>query len=160
MTEWMTYKAVASELEALLARAGQLQAEDRQKQLLQALSRLELACLDLPDVEPDDQDGNSPNTYDSRRALVASAFPEFGLYRTIRSASVDEVEEVGVGDAIDDLADILRDIDGALWTEASQSETNAIWEAKFSYEHHSGEHLVDLRSYLYRLRIFGPQAHP
>lgn len=156
IAEWAAYKAVVVQLETLISSAAQLEPEDRQKRLLRVLNSLELACLDLPDVEPDDQEGNSPNTYDKRRSEVTTAFPEFGWYHSMRPSAVDEATEAGVGDAVDDLADILRDIDGVLWTEANEGESNAIWEAKFSYEHHAGSHLADLRSYLYRLRFFGP----
>lgn len=152
---WLTFKKCVEELEGLLATGQTRQPEDRQKVLLVVLNRLELACLNLPDVEPTDG-GDSPNTYDARRAQVSSAFPEFGWYHHVRPSHADEEEQVGLGDPLDDLADILRDIDDALWTETNRGMASAIWQAKFNYEHHFGSHISDLRSYLYRLRFFGP----
>lgn len=122
---------------------------------MRTLSRLEVATLTLPDVAPDDREERGPNTHDARRAAVAKAFPELGYYHSIRPSTPDEAQEVTIGDAVDDLADILGDIDKAIWVEASQGWRNGVWEAKFGYEHHFGAHLVDLRSYLYRLRFFG-----
>lgn len=132
-------------------------AEDRQRDLLIVLNKLELQCLALPDLTPDGDDkGASPNTYDVRRAAVSMAFPELGFYHTATPSSVDQPAEMVVGDAVNDLADILRDIDDVCWVENAEGRINAVWQAKFNYEHHFGSHLADLRSYLYRLRFFGP----
>jgi hypothetical protein len=154
--EWFAFKAVARELDAILARSAALSSEARQYALIVVLDRLELACLALPEVEPDERGGDSPNTYRARYTSLSSAFPELGYYYNIRAVPPDPPEEPTVGDAADDLADILRDLDGALWVEQEEGWRNGVWEAKFGYEHHFGAHLVNLRSYLYRLRFFGP----
>jgi hypothetical protein len=154
--EWIAFKAAARDLDLLVARSAAVLPEDRQHALMIALDRLELSCLALPEVEPDDSVGESPNTYTARYQSLSSAFPELGYYYTVRASPPDKPEEPTVGDAADDLADILRDLDGALWAEQHEGWRNGIWEAKFGYEHHFGAHLVGLRSYLYRLRFFGP----
>lgn len=154
--EWIAFKAATQELDALLARSAALSPEARQHALIGALDRLELSCLALPEVTPDERAGDSPNTHRARYASLSSAFPELGYYYNIRAVPPDPPEEPTVGDAADDLADILRDLDGALWVEREEGWRNGVWEAKFGYEHHFGAHLADLRSYLYRLRFFGP----
>lgn len=131
--------------------------DTRQRALIIALDQLELVSLALPDIEPDVTDGEgSPNTHSERYASLSSAFPELGYYYNVRAVPPDPPEEPTIGDAADDLADILRDLDGALWVEQEQGWRNGVWEAKFGYEHHFGAHLADLRMYLYRLRFFGP----
>lgn len=154
--EWIEFNAVAQDLSALLARSAAMSPEERQHALIAILDRVELACLALPGVEPDEGVGESPNTHNERYAALSSAFPELGYYYNVRAVPPDPPEEPTVGDAADDLADILRDLDGALWVEQQEGWRNAIWVAKFGYEHHFGSHLVDLRAYLYRLRFFGP----
>lgn len=145
------------DLEALIERAVNLSPEDRQHELIEKLNKLELACLALPNVEPDtDDDAQSPNTHMDRRRTLGAAFPELGVYHKVRPSPPEDAEEIGFGDAANDLADILRDADDALWVERCQSLPNAVWQARFNYEHHFGSHLADLRSYLYRLRFFGP----
>lgn len=142
-TTWIAFKNVAADLDALLVHARELRSDERQATLLLLLDRLEIACLQLPATDVDDQDGRSPNTHDQRRAAVAAAFPEFGYYHLMRPAPANEAAESSIGDAVDDLAEIMRDIDDALWTGVAQTQTNAIWQAKFNYEHHLGSHLAD-----------------
>jgi hypothetical protein len=152
---WIAFKAVALELKALVANAHKMSTEDRQVALIRALSRLEVAALDLPDVSTDKEGESGPNTYDLNRAAVTASFPELGYYHSIRPSSPVEDQEVTIGDAVDDLSDILRDIDEALWVETLKGWRKGVWEARFGYEHHFGAHLADLRSHLYRLRFFG-----
>ncbi|HRE44990.1 MAG TPA: DUF5063 domain-containing protein [Terricaulis sp.] len=154
---WDDFVESAQELSALIARAGSLTPEDRQRDLIAALSGLELRCLALPQVEPvDAAGGESPNTHLRWRDAIASAFPEFGLYHSIRPSPASEPESATLSDAVNGLADIMRDIDDALWENGAHGRESGIWQAKFNYEHHLGSHLADLRSYLYRLRFFGP----
>lgn len=141
----------------MLARANAETPERRQEQLLAALNLLELAVLALPDVEPDGDDfGQPPSVYTSRRAAVAAAFPEFGFYSKADMRSVGVPQPVLVGDAVDDLADILADLDCSLWHETHAGVTSAVWEVRQLYEMHFGAHLADLRAYVYRLRFIGP----
>ncbi|MBK8543895.1 MAG: hypothetical protein IPL62_10250 [Caulobacteraceae bacterium] len=73
------------------------------------LSRLEVACLELPDIgldDADDVDGVRPNTHYERRAVIENAFPELGLYQSVRPFNPDNPQDTVVGDAIDDLAEI------------------------------------------------------
>lgn len=153
--EWLRVKAIKESIEELVASARSLDPESRQVRLLRLLNDLENACLALPEIGPDPNDDRSPNRHEKRREQVASAFPEFGFYHSMRPSPVLEAETPCVSDAVDDLAEILTDLDAAIWCDAKGSVTNAIWEAKFAYEHHLGAHLASLRSHLYQLRFFG-----
>jgi hypothetical protein len=112
----------------------------------------------LPYVSPDadGDEASAPNLDASWVDKVGEAFPEFGLYHKIRPAPVSEPEEALAGYAVDDLADILRDLDSALNEASARGINEGIWCAKFKYEWHFGSHLADLRSHVYRLRFFGP----
>lgn len=154
--EWLQLRAIKESIEELVASARSLNPGSRQVRLLRLLNDLENACLALPEIGPDPNDDRSPNRHEKRRAQVASAFPEFGFYHSMRPSPVSEAETPCVSDAADDLAEILTDLDPAIWCDENGSVTNAIWEAKFAYQRHLGAHLADLRSHLYQLRFFGP----
>lgn len=130
-----------------------MSAEDRQLQLLMLLNTLENVVIELPDVSGDDEPTADPPAIS--REQIAAAFPEFGYYHAITPSSVDQDEEPVVGDAVDDLRDIVTDMTRAVRLGEVNWRSGA-WEAKFSHAHHSGSHLADLRSHLYRLRFFGP----
>lgn len=90
------------------------------------------------------------------RPRVAQAFPDFGYYNFVRpEVPSGAAIQSGVNDAVDDLAEILADVSGALDHEGQFGWERAAWEARESYETHFGSHLVDLRSYVYRLRFIG-----
>jgi hypothetical protein len=90
------------------------------------------------------------------RPLVVRAFPEFGYYNFVRPDVPTGAVEPGINDAVDDLDGILADVSHALEHESQFGWERAAWEARESYEAHFGSHLVDLRSYVYRLRFIGP----
>jgi hypothetical protein len=155
-TSWKAFLVAVQDLEALMQRASRMAAENRQRELLILLNKLELACLALPETDPGTGDTDRASTYAVRASQVGDAFPEFGQYHKVRPSPISEQEEAGAGYAIDDLADILGDIDEALLKASIESQDSGVWHAKFSYEHHFGSHLADLRSYLHRLRFYGP----
>ncbi len=56
-----------------------------------------------------------------------------------------------VGDAIDDLVDIVLDLQSSVWLFDNGHINDAHWHFRFSYEHHWGEHLQGLRLHLHEL---------
>jgi hypothetical protein len=156
LAAWTAFKEAVDGLESVLRNAASEEPERRQVSLLTALNHLELAVLALPDLAPETSDaGGSPDTHADRRRELQTAFPELGYYNTADMRSVDPEQKAMIGDAADDLADILRDLDDVLWREANEGVVAAIWQGRESYETHFGAHLADLRAYLYRLRFFG-----
>ncbi len=81
--------------------------------------------------------------YKAIRRNVESNFPKFGFYNTVL-----EDESIGIGDAIDDLTDIIKDLLTVQWYFENTTETNALWHFKFLMQSHSEQHLVDLLKYL------------
>jgi hypothetical protein len=90
------------------------------------------------------------------REQIARAFPEFGYYDVIRPSPPEQEETSDIADAIEDLVEIAEDLIWAARYDDPFDWRDGAWEAKFSYAHHTGSHLADLRLYLYRLRFFGP----
>ena len=61
-----------------------------------------------------------------------------------------------VGDAVDDITDIVGDLSEALWRYTAVGPDDAHWYFRFSYETHWGRYLHDLRSYIYAKQFYGP----
>lgn len=75
-------------------------------------------------------------------------FADFGYYPDV-APDADPLEKSSIGDAIDDLTDISSDLLEAKWYTDQERLVNAIWSFRFGYQFHWGQHLHDLRRYLY-----------
>lgn len=82
------------------------------------------------------------------RATAERRFPEVGYYADTWPVEPTKAEVV-VCDAIDDLADIAKDLSEVLWRWENTSKVDAIWYFRFLFESHWGRHLLNLRSYIY-----------
>jgi hypothetical protein len=58
-------------------------------------------------------------------------------------------KEALVGDAIDDIADIVRDLQEVIWRAEHQSENDARWYFRNLFWIHWGRHLRELSLYLH-----------
>ena len=116
--------------------------------LCEALDRLVAEYHRAPDVEPDTEGVSDSVPYEPLAARASASFPELGLYADVDPSEVLP-QEVGVGDAIDDLADIARDLTGVLGLINNGATNDAIWEFRFGYQTHWGIHLHNLRRYLH-----------
>jgi hypothetical protein len=118
-----------------------------------ALDRLALAYHFAGNVFVEYQPDPPKQDYERFRKLASVRFPRFGLYN-VPSRITDQImeTELQVGDALDDLADIARDLSAVVWCWEHTSEMNALWHFRFGYEQHWGEHLRHLQSYLSALR--------
>ncbi|NKJ42690.1 DUF5063 domain-containing protein [Novosphingobium sp. SG720] len=127
----------------------------RLAKLCEVLDALPVEYHRAPNVEPDTLDVSASVPYEPFAIRALASFPELGHY-----AVVDPLEgvdqEVILGDAIDDLADIARDLSGVLLLIEKGAINDAIWDFRFGYETHWGVHLHQLRSYLHSImRRFG-----
>jgi Domain of unknown function (DUF5063) len=80
---------------------------------------------------------------------AGSRFPGLGYYADVEP-NEDTAQQVTLGDAIDDIADIARDLIGVLWYLDQDRLASAVWEYRFNYECHWGDHLHRLRRVLHR----------
>ncbi len=82
---------------------------------------------------------NEPNLdYNKIRTVVATNFPDLGYYNS----------EDSLGDAIDDLSDIIRDLMEIKWRFQKTSEKDAIWNFCFKMHNHTINHINGLISYI------------
>ncbi|MBY0581705.1 MAG: DUF5063 domain-containing protein [Sphingomonas sp.] len=119
--------------------------------LARALDELALAYHDAPIGEPDDNDDGVDRAKDDYRRLydhLGARFPEYGYYPVVDPAGATD-QENGLNDAIDDLADITRDLGDTLWRFEHFNADDAHWHFRFDYQIHWGRHLRELSYYLY-----------
>lgn len=151
--EWLRFVAAAEALDAVLECAPN--EDERLPQLMRSLDGLALAFQGLTMLSLEEAEASPASTYGARAEQIRKAFPELGGYWSVRPEWNEEEPRPGLSDAVDDLADILSDVDRARWLADHQEWRQGMWEARFTWEHHAGAHLVDLRGHLYRLIWFG-----
>ncbi|MDH5428500.1 MAG: DUF5063 domain-containing protein [Nitrospirota bacterium] len=129
-----------------------VQAEEKLPALLDHLAFTQSCVLFTYDNTdyPDAPDQN----YDELRAAVTKRFPNYGYYNVAEKITTD-IGDSGtlVGDAIDDLADIARDLYEVEWYWSNTSEANALFHFVNDFNHHWGQHLRGLQLYLDALEL-------
>ncbi|MES2443555.1 MAG: DUF5063 domain-containing protein [Pseudomonadota bacterium] len=119
--------------------------------LARALDALALAYHDAPDGEPAEDEGRDQpetETYVQRYERLGARFPDYGYYPTADPLGPLDQENT-LGDAIDDLADIVRDLGETIWRFENFGADDAHWDFRFNYQIHWGQHLRALSQYLY-----------
>ncbi|MGV6831675.1 MAG: DUF5063 domain-containing protein [bacterium] len=87
--------------------------------------------------------------YNEIKENVKSNFPDFGWYSMVLDLNKMEPNvEIGIGDALDDLTDIIKDLLVVKWKMDNTSEMDALWEFEFSMRTHSEHHLIDLVKFI------------
>jgi hypothetical protein len=118
------------------------------ERLTRGLDELALAYHLCPETEPGERDGE-PCRSDYRQLYQAlgARFPNLGLYACADPTEV--LHEPLVGDAIDDLADIVLDLQEVLWRFDHLGADDALWHFRFLFRSHWGRHLRELALYLH-----------
>ena len=145
--------AVREFLDLLEDDAGSV--EQAEGALVTSLDRLALA-QSYVSFEFDEEDHPDPPTqsYDDLRALVSKRFPNYGYYN-VADPITSDIGDGGclVGDAIDDLADIARDLYDVEWCWSNTSEADALFHLQNDYRYHWRRHLRGLQLYLDALEL-------
>jgi hypothetical protein len=144
MDDSPTIAAIRSFL-ALLAEGEPPSAEE----LAKALDHLALAYHQAPEGEPADDDRVAPEwDFKARYAALGQRYPQLGMYAVSDPSEVIHKEAM-CGDAIDDLADIERDLREVVWRFENIGAEDAHWHFKMLYRSHWGRHLRELALYLH-----------
>ena len=127
--------------------------ENREATLKGALDRLALAYHFADFTFDESSYPDAPQSdYAALRKRVETRFPNYGYYNTPNEITTNlEQSKMLVGDAIDDIADIARDLREVVWCWDNTSVEDALWHFKFGYESHWGMHLRCLQLYLLAL---------
>lgn len=104
----------------------------------------------------DEQHGPLPGrSYDEWRRVIGPRFPDFGFYWDVLDPfDAARAENAGLGDAIDDLADIARDLQQAVLVRDRLGEREGRLALGDAFDVHVGDHLRSLQRYLH-LRTVG-----
>ncbi|WP_414473178.1 hypothetical protein [Microvirga sp. M2] len=117
--------------------------------LAKALDALALACHDTTLGTPSESGAEPPlEDYRHIRRRVEELFPDLGLYGTADPLGVSHAQAL-VGDAIDDISDIARDLREIFWRWRNLGPDDACWHFRLGYQAHWGRHLHELRLYLH-----------
>lgn len=129
--------------------------EENKRALKELLSRLSLATVNLsrPSKWEVPDNYTPPNDLDVRE-LIGVRFPEFGYYNSVSEV----VSNIGtakcdVGDAIDDVLDIYKDLRESVWCFDNVGAKEGIKYLVSSFHYHWGRHLRDLQLYLHELEV-------
>lgn len=83
------------------------------------------------------------------RQNVISNFSDYGLYKTTLDISdIDNLQENAIGDAIDDLTDIIHDLLEIKWRIENNSLADGLWFFQFIFYSHTQQHVLDLLNYI------------
>ncbi|MDH3504840.1 MAG: DUF5063 domain-containing protein [Nitrospirota bacterium] len=101
----------------------------------------------VEDVEPEKW------PYKKRREICTARFSILGMYN-LPEHITHQIGETNwlIGDAIDDLADIIGDLQEVLWFYEKAYSNVALWHFSFKYRSHWGYHAENLLWYLHALQ--------
>ncbi|MBI2519295.1 MAG: DUF5063 domain-containing protein [Bdellovibrio sp.] len=124
---------------------------NRNKKLLMLLDSLALAQADIK-YKFDEMDYPDPpkNHFSEVMKLVRQKFNDFGNYNW--PAEIEEnlsKTDIIVGDAIDDILDIYREMKEIQWRLKNTSANDALWCFENHYNIHWGTHLRNLQRYVH-----------
>lgn len=89
------------------------------------------------------------NQYPDIMAHVKSNFADFGFYKTVLDLhDFQNQNEITLGDAIDDLTNIIYDLLEIKWRIENNSLSDGLWFFKFIFYSHTQQHVLDLLNYL------------
>lgn len=117
--------------------------------LAAALDRLIAATHDVAEV--DGLADFEPSPENDWRALydeIGKRFPNYGYY-TMASPMEASDQATFTADAVDDLADITKELRDVVWRGQTFGRDEAAWQFRFSYEIHWGQHARQLALYLH-----------
>jgi len=87
--------------------------------------------------------------YSDIRRNVESNFKNFGFYKIIIDINdIDNLKDNGIGDAIDDLTDIILDLLEVKWRIETNSLADGLWYFELVFYSHTQQHILDVLNYM------------
>ncbi|RSK31735.1 DUF5063 domain-containing protein [Hymenobacter metallilatus] len=126
-----------------------LKTEGRNRELEKNLVRIYSYYFDIA-FEFDDKDYPQFNKkIDTIRQNVTSNFPEFCFYKKVSDINdIDNSQEDHIGDAIDDLTDIIIDMWEIKWRIENNSLADGLRFFELIFYSHTQQHIIDLLNYM------------
>jgi len=136
----------------------EVKSENKVSELKRLLVSIYTNYLNIIKEEDSDKEYNDDFefSYDELKKNVDENFPNLNWYISVWDVHKIEYEKhqttpkinSGLGDPIDDITDILKDLLEVKWRFENNSEKDALWYFHFLMKHHSEQHLVNLLKYL------------
>ena len=83
------------------------------------------------------------------RQNVTSNFTDFGFYKTILDINdIDNLKDNAIGDAIDDLSDIIADLLEIKWRIENNNLADGLWFFELIFYSHTQQHILDLLNFM------------
>ena len=83
------------------------------------------------------------------RQNVATNFKDFGFYKTILDINdIDNKKDNAIGDALDDLSDIITDLLEIKWRIENNSLADGLWFYQLTFYGHTQQHILDLLNFM------------
>ena len=96
---------------------------------------------------PDFDKSQLPNI----RQNVENNFNDYGFYKTVLDINdIDNLKENIIGDAIDDLTDIIIDLLEIKWRIENNSLADGLWFFQLTFSTHTKQHILDFLIYMKR----------
>lgn len=123
---------------------------DKEKELEKSLVKIYSLYFDI-EFKFDERDypDFDKNEYADIRKNVISNFKDFGFYKTVLDIiDIESIKDNEIGDALDDLTDIILDLLEIKWRIENNSLADGLWFFELSFYSHTQQHIIDLLKYI------------
>ncbi len=121
-------------------------------EFLLLLDRLAWQISETSSTDPPVGEEVAENDYPAIRKAAEESFPNWGFYNVAGEVTQNIGNcDVHVGDAIDDVTDIINDLKMVYWSYQNESEEIAIWHLLDSFNNHWRAHMRSLQFYVHCL---------
>ena len=129
------------------------QSVSNERKFLYLLDRLAYQISETTPTDPPVGKEIPENDYPAIRKAAEVTFPNWGLYNVAGEITQNIGEcKIHVGDAIDDVTDIINDLKMVYWSYQNESEEMAIWHSLDSFNNHWRAHMRSLQFYVHCLK--------
>jgi hypothetical protein len=127
-----------------------LNIENKEKDLEKRLIKIYSFSFDIKfQFDEKDFEDYDKSLFLDIRQNVTSNFKDFGFYNALTNfADVAKPTEIMVGDAIDDLTDIISDLLEIKWRAENNSMSDALWFFELIFYAHTQQHIINLINYM------------
>ena len=123
---------------------------DKEKELEKNLVKIYSLYFDIEfKFDETDYPDLDKTEYTDIRQNVTSNFKDFGFYKTVSDIEdIDNLNDNTIGDALDDLTDIIRDLLEIKWRIENNSLADGLWFFELTFYSHTQQHILDLLKYM------------
>jgi hypothetical protein len=122
---------------------------DKEKSLAKSLVKIYNLYFEIEyEFDETDYPDFDNEKYQNIRQNVESNFKDFGFYKMVLEINDMVNDEIGIGDAVDDLSDIIKDLLEVKWRIDNNSLNDGLWFFNFIFNSHTEKHIIDLLNYI------------